>query len=303
MTIFNVDKVICMRNYLLDFFEQFEYHKHDATELMTAYDKIIANGDAKAILSGTICAYKENNSIDFNNIILPANKKISELACLNHYTVDLLVYICLTKHLKELYIEKNIDLQIYHDSVLDLKWKLEECKAVKGVCGVFVAYWFVNFFNLTRFALGRLQFEPFNVTFDYEKNGIKLEKDKSVALNVHIPRTGTPIDKQSCDNSYALAKEFFKKHLGESPVFVCFSWLLHPQIEIIAPKHTNVYRFFKEYDVVYSKDNDGEDLWRLFDTDEKDPYKLPTDSSLRRCFVNHLKNGGKVGEGFGIKRP
>ena len=44
----------------------------------------------------------------------------------------------------------------------------------------------------------------------------------------------------------------------------------------------------------------GGDLWRLFDTDEKDPEKLPADSSMRRAYVSHLKNGGNVGWGFGV---
>ena len=192
-------------------------------------------------------------------------------------------------------------MQIYHDSVLDLKWKLEECKLVKGVCGSFVAVWFPNFFKLTRFALGRLQFELMPIPFDYEKQGVKLEKNKSLVINVHIPRTGKPMDKESCDKSYEMAREFFKAQVGESPAFICHSWLLYPENKNILPCHTNTYRFLSEYDVVAWNDNNGEGLWRLFDTDEKDPTKLPTNGSLRACYVKHLKKGGKVGEGLGIK--
>ena len=191
-------------------------------------------------------------------------------------------------------------MQIYKDSMLDLKWKLDECKAVKGICGSFVAGWFPGFFNLTRFALGRLQFELVDFWLDYNDNGISLKKGDKV-INVHIPRTGTPMDKESCDKSYAQAREFFKPQVGENCPFICHSWLLYPENLEILPKHTNTYRFASEFYIAESATNDGEDLWRLFDTDEKDPEKLPTNSSFRRNYVEHLKKGGKVGWGLGIR--
>ena len=46
-------------------------------------------------------------------------------------------------------------------------------------------------------------------------------------INVHIPRTLTPLDKESREDSYRRAAEFFKGELGGAPtVFVCHSWLL-----------------------------------------------------------------------------
>jgi hypothetical protein len=42
------------------------------------------------------------------------------------------------------------------------------------------------------------------------------------------------------------------------------------------------------------------DLWRLFDTKEMNPDRLPIDSSLRRAYVDHLKKGGKTGWGYGV---
>ena len=136
---------------------------------------------------------------------------------------------------------------------------------------------------------------------DYEKNGVKLERDKSKVINVHIPRTGKPLDKESCDKSYAMARKFFKEQVGENCPFVCYSWLLYPENKQILPPHTNTYRFMSEYDIIGWDNNDGEDLWRLFDTEERNPDKLPADSTMRRCYIDHLKNGGKVGCGFGIK--
>jgi hypothetical protein len=109
------------------------------------------------------------------------------------------------------------------------------------------------------------------------------------------------MDKESCDKAYAQAREFFKDEVGENCPFICYSWLLYPENKNILSPKSNTYRFMSEYDVIESVNNNGDDLWRLFDTDEKDPNKLPTDSSFRRAYVEHLKNGGKVGEGLGVK--
>lgn len=289
-----------MRNYLFTFFKEFEYEEEDVKQLLCAYDKITAAAEANAVFQSALTAYEENILLDYQEQILKPSQKVASLANLHPFTVDLLLFICMTKRLKAAYLERGLDLQIYRDSVLDLRWKLEECKAVKGICGSFVATWFPCFFNMTRFALGRLQFELIPLPFNYEREGVKLEKGATV-INVHIPRTGTPMDKDSCDKSYAQAREFFKAEVGDNPAFICHSWLLYPENKRILQPHTNVYRFLSEYDIVEWHDNNGEDLWRLFDTDEKDPTKLPTNGSLREGYVEHLKRGGKVGVGVGIK--
>lgn len=290
-----------MREYLISFFGEFQYEEPDARELLCAYDKISENADAGRIFCEAVSAYEANINLDYEIEILNRARQVAKLTQIHGYTVELLVFICMTGHLKKLYAERGLDCQIYKDSVLDLKWKLNECRAVKGICGSFVAPWFPGFFNLTRFALGRLQFELVTVPFDYEKNGVILKKGQSRAINVHIPRTGTPMDKESCDRSYAQAREFFKDEVGANCPFVCHSWLLYPDIKNFVPAHTNTYRFLSEYDVVEWDHNDGEDLWRLFDTDEKNPARLPTDTTLRRCFAEHLKRGGRVGWGMGVK--
>ncbi len=290
-----------MRDYLTGFLKEFEYSPEDARQLLEAYDRITADDAAGRLLVDALAAYEADISTDYQTEILERARRISELTGVHCFTADLLVFMCMTRHLRTVYADRGLDMQIYRDSVLDLKWKLEECKAVKGICGSFVAPWFCGFFDLSRFALGRLQFEIITTWQDYEKNGVRLQADKSRVINVHIPRTGTPLDKESCDKAYAQAREFFKEQVGESCPFVCFSWLLYPENKSILPPHTNTYRFMSEYDIIGWEDNDGEDLWRLFDTDEKDPDKLPVDTSMRRCYVEHLKKGGKVGNGFGVR--
>ena len=290
-----------MREYLTEFFKEFNYEEQDAKHLLATYDAIVASAEAAQLLTDALSAYDASIAIDYKEEIIARSKQIAQLTALHPFTVDLLVFLCMTKRLKALYAEKGLDMQIYRDSVLDLKWKLEECKTVRGICGSFVAGWFPGFFNLSRFALGRLQFEVETIRFDYEKNGVRLVKDESKVINVHIPRTGTPMDKESCDKAYAAAREFFKDEVGEHAAFICNSWLLFPENKRILPPSTNTYRFLSEYDIVSWKYNTGGDLWRLFDTDEKNPERLPANTTFRRCYVEHLKKGGRVGTGIGIK--
>ena len=291
-----------MRDYLLSFMKECGYADADITALISAYDRITENEAGKRLLTDAVAAYERDYALDYEAEILNRAKEIAKVTLVHPYTADLLVFLCLTKHLKALYEEKGIDLQIYRDSVLDLKWKLEECKLVKGIHGSFVASWFPGFFKLKRFALGRLQFETVKARVDYEKNGVRLVKDETKVINVHIPRTGTPMDKESCDRAYAQARAFFKDTVGDGGVFACHSWLLYPDNLKLLPPHTNIYRFMQEYDIIDWYDNEGQDLWRIFDTHEMNPERLPTNTSLRRAYAEHLKNGGRVGCGYGIKQ-
>jgi len=290
-----------MKAYLRCFFEEYSYEAADAEILLQAYETIVANATAEKLLAKALAAYEADFRIDYGTEILGRAEKIAEITQINGYTVVLLLFICLTRHLKELYLARGLSMQIYRDSVLDLKWKLEECKAVRGICGSFVGSWFPGFFSLDRFAIGRLQFEIRTMSYDYEKDGVKLKKGVSRAINVHIPRTGTPLDKESCDAAYAAAREFFADELGENAPFICHSWLLFPKNKELFPARTNVYRFMSEYDIIDRDLNNGEDLWRLFDTYELNPDRLPTNGALRRAYAEHLKRGGRVGCGFGVK--
>lgn len=290
-----------MREYLISFFDEFGYDSADTRCYLEAYDAVVGHSQARTLLEDALAAYEADIHLDYQTEVLDRAQKIAELSGVHSFTAQQLVFMCMTKHLRECYLARGLDMQIFRDSVLDLKWKNEECKAVKGICGSFVAGWYPGFFDLTRFALGRLQFELTKAPGDYRGNGLVLEKGKSTLINVHIPRTGTPMDKESCDRSYAAAREFFKAEAGEDCPFVCHSWLLYPENKDILPASTNTVRFLSEYEIVAWGFNDGEDLWRLFDTEEKDPEKLPTNGTLRRCYAEHLKKGGRVGWGYGIK--
>ena len=288
-----------MKAYLDGFFKRFDYSEEDSAFLMGAYDKIIKNAETKNIWEKSISIYDESIDCDYKEILMLADDVASKLY-LHEYTVELLIFICLSKRTQKIYEERGIPDEIFYNSMLDLKYKTDECKIVKGIVGSFVAEWFVGFFNLTRFALGRLQFEIKDFEEHYEKNGKRLTPESKV-INIHIPRTLTPLDEESCNDAFQMAKLFFEKEIGPACAFVCYSWLLYPENKKILSENSNVYRFMSKFDLIKSGiSKNGDDLWRIFDTDERNCNRLPVNTSMRKAYVNHLKNGGKTGWGYGV---
>ena len=292
-----------MIEYVLSFMDELGFDKEAVESLSADIEKIYANEEAKALFAGAVDEYERDIHSNYTEL-REAAKHAGEIVGVHAYSAELLLFICFSKHLRELYRLRGISDRIWFDSMSDLKWKLWECKAVKGIWGSFVAGWFPGFFNLTRFALGRLQFEIVAFDGEYEKNGKSLKKGDKV-INVHIPRTLTPLDKKSRDDAYSQAAEFFRDMTDGAPIaFVCSSWLLYPEAEKILPAHSNIRGFMADYDIIRSKTNgEGEygDMWRLFDMDfTGDLNDYPEDSSLRRAYKKFLLDGNRTGSGYGV---
>ena len=293
-----------MREYVVNFLNDFDYPEEAKKELIEAYDILVSDDFCKGELDEIMKLYEADIKFDYG-IIFKKTPEMEKKCGVHHYKSERIVFILLSKHLKALYKAEGIDESIWFNSMLDLKYKLFECKAVKNMWGSFVAWWFPGFFQLNRFALGRLQFETNAYDqADYTKDGKTVKKGDTV-IGVHIPRTLTPLDKPSYDAAFDMAREFFKDKMNGAPMaFTCCSWLLYPDNIDILPEKSNVRKFMLEFDIINKfDDKPGEyaDMWRLFDMDYTGNFDdYPEDSSLRRAFKAHLKNGGKTGEGYGI---
>ena len=287
-----------LREYLADFFTEFSYDSADAAVLTDAFDRIVARPEAAALLHDCLAAYDADFETDYNDI-LAKSAEMAQMLRISPFTTDLVVFILMSHRLRELYDERGLPRETWHLSMCDLKYKLDECKAVKGIVGSFVANWFPGFFRLIMFGLGRLQFEviTFGRDFSQLKNGDRV-------INIHIPRDGTPLDAASCADAYAKAKEWFRGQATDfdgKVAFHCDSWLLYPGILPALKDTSNVKRFAGSFDVYDVHEYfDGHNLWRLFDTDEKNPARLPADSSLRRAYVDRMKAGLPQGSGRGV---
>ena len=292
-----------MKTYALSFMTEIGFDDEAVEALSSDLERMLAEPESKAIIEKQVALYETDVNRNYGEI-LSETDKAAEIAGVHKYSAELLIFILFSKRLRELYKQNGISDKIWFDSMCDLKWKLWECKAVKGSWGSFVAGWFPGFFNLTRFALGRLQFEIVEFDGEYEKDGKKLKKGDKV-INVHIPRTLTPLDKESRDDAYAQAAEFFSGMTDGAPIaFVCSSWLLYPEAEKILPAHSNIRGFMADYDIIRSKvDEEGDyhNMWRLFDMDFTGDFNdYPEDSSLRRAYKKFLLDGNRTGSGYGV---
>jgi len=288
-----------MREYLQAFLQEFSYPQECTESLLCDYEKIKTSAEFSALVSeydekGTAC------DIEGALKMLPT---IAEQVGVHAYSAVMLYYLCLTKRWKALCLEKGIDESIWKNSAKDLLYKALECKAVHGIWGTFVGYWFIRFFRLERFALGRLQFEWKPLGYAYSKNGVCFDENTTV-LNVHIPRSGEPMLPESVHTSYAWAKSFFKEYFGlDIPAFICDSWLLFPKHREMLKEGSNIAAFMADYEIVESGEWETyADLWRLFDckVDGEPMEALPQDSSLRREYVALMRRGEKSGYGKGI---
>ena len=233
-------------------------------------------------------------------------KKLAFCYRVKEYSLTCVWLIVASEKMLELYREKGIDEQIYWDSMMDLKYKFQECVDCKEVYGTFVGHWYTGFFQLNRFALGRFQFE--NSTFGAAdefttSSGVKIKRgDKTIGF--HIPSSGVPLTDEVRFDSYKKAYEFFKDQRREDGliIFECGSWLLYEGNKEILPENSNTVKFINDFELIKSEPKDKfNDAWRIF---AKSGYKSPKhwydDTSMRKAFKNHVLNGGKTGSGHGV---
>lgn len=223
--------------------------------------------------------------------------------CDNKYMLSLLFWIHCIPRLECIYEENNISLDIFLDSMKDFSYKINECKDVHGLCGVFVD-WFFLFFDLKLFELGRLQYEvaSFEGT-NYTIGNYRLNKG-DVVYSCHIP-SGGKFTADDCMDSFAKAYEFFSEQLTDDilPV-VCETWLFYPPyVEKIFPKGSNISNFIGMFDIIShtSTGKDFEDGWRIFHREyDGTTETLPKDTSLQRNFISYIEDGGDFGHGYGV---
>ncbi len=216
---------------------------------------------------------------------------------IHRYTLECLILLECWKIARIRYTEKGISEEIFWRSCHDMTCKLMECRNVYGVNGIFVGHWYDRFFQATRFALGRLQFEqiPYPLDEPYQIGEAVIRKG-DIVINMHIPSEG-PLTEEAVADAFEQAHAFFPSE----KVYVMDSWLLDPELMEILPEG-NIKKFTSRFDVIHSvKFDTFQDGWRVFGPEwKKEPELLPMNTALQKPIATYLKKGGLLGEGFGI---
>jgi hypothetical protein len=233
---------------------------------------------------------------------LELRKSLAEKSGVNIYAVNAIVLIVASYWLKDEFYESGYSDRIFWDTMSDLKCKMYECYAVKGVVGTFVEDWYDGFFKMNIFKLGRLEFEK--TTFDekdsYSLGGFRINPGDKI-ISVHIPSCGS-MPRELRLQSYKAAYEFFGCNKEKPLVLMCDSWLLFTENKNIFPKTMNIVDFLNDFYVFRTATYDEYyDCWRLFGRDYNgDPENLPERTTAQKCMKKYLKSGGKPGTGKGI---
>lgn len=265
--------------------------------------RLLADPEAAAAFDAICPRYTD----DDRGAVLEEADRIGEKIGVHNYTIELFYFMYISHALRERYAAKQIDDQIFWDSMTDLRAKLVECRDVYGINGSFVAGWFFGFFEMTRFALGRLQFERTDYSREepYTCAGVSLREGDEM-INMHIPSLG-PLTVESMMDAFRRAYDFplfadLRVEGSKYAPFCCGSWLLYPPHYDFLPKHSNILKFMDCFDIIEWVDSEEfHDDWRVFGKyKDLPPKELPRDTSLRRAFADRLIAGKPVGHGFGV---
>lgn len=275
----------------------------DAVEdLVEKAEKLKENGTWERLMGlaeDTMAAYPEKNLLDEN---LKRAGDMEEETGISRYTLELFVILQGWRILKKQYEKQGMSVELFDNALRDVTYKLQECRDVYGINGTFVGGWYQGFFAMTRFALGRLQFEMLKYPFDEPlvQDGVTVKKGDPV-INMHIPSSG-PLWKEEADDAICQAAEFFGKEFPDGkPVFVMASWLLDTDMMKLLPEG-NTREFVKRFTVLQVNKSDVfEDGWRVFTNEWTEEFeKLPGRTKLQRAIRGYLQQGGKLGYGYGV---
>ncbi len=279
-----------------DFCEKTGFPEEAADCLEAAYRKILSSPKA---LTG-IYEAMDAMYCGTDNSFVPILENVSKESGVHRYTSDMVFWILCTKSLYYIYKQKNLPEHMYWESVTDLKYKLIECHDVYGIWGTFVD-WFKMFYTCERMPFGRLQFDKHTWGGEDYKG---ILKNGDACFSCHIPSSG-PLTPESVMDSFKKLYEFNKDSLKDGILkIVCYSWLLYPPTIVMYPEGSNTRKFAALFDIVSTKEREtGSDFWRIFNMVYEGPEtldKAPTDTRLRRNYIEYLKAGGKMGSGTGV---
>lgn len=284
-----------MTDMIQEFCAELHFPQEAIPALSEAYDKLLADPAVVGLLE----AAEESLFTPGSEVFLEYLQQVADRSGVNRYTVDMVFLLTSLKPLRQKYRQQNLPEPLLWQTMEDLRYKLVECRDVYGIWGTFVTGWFKGFYLLERFKLGRLE---------YEKVPFRLEayrdwKKGQTVVNCHIPSSG-PLNRQEVLDSLKQAHSFYRDTLRDGVMLVtCHSWLLYPPHYQVFPEGGNMRKFYELFDVVESEvQEDNENFWRVFNREYAPEIldQVPADTTLRRRFLEYLRTGRIMGNGFGI---
>ncbi len=290
-----------MQKYVKNYFEKFSIPSSSANIILNAFN-MVGENPFKELRSLYSKDYPLN--IDQMEAVL---KRVVEQTGLEKRVVNLLGVLSLLELLEERLKKRGVSQLIIDKTVIDLVYKMNECKRVYGYEGLMQFSWFKAILEERCFGIGRLQFEIDGYRLDEYTDGKNTIKKAQPSLSVHIPGSGEEFSDKACKQAYNSAVTFFKEFFPDvfkgAIAFTSWTWLLWPNNNLILREDSNVLRFQKDFDIIEQdlyKTNDSI-AWRIFDVEKiEDIDSLPENTYLQRKAKEYIKNGNLLGWGFGV---
>ena len=283
-----------MRSAIISYMKEFSFKDEELTETPSIFDEISKNDGAMELLLPLYTRYRDEHELEFEVLTKECLPKVCELTGLHRYRVNLPVMAAFAPHSRYFYDKLGVSYKIWRDSMMDIKWKLNECVLTCGFIGSRASDWFKGWYYANRLTFHRLQFELAYARADFKKGGFDIKEGDQI-IGLHIPSDTTiPFDKENRDISYGLASEYFSQFFDKKPIPLrCSSWLLAPFHSEILPEGANIREFEEEFTKGPSAQTRG-DLWRIFNTETLPEDKdLPENTKLQRAYKKFILAGGE----------
>lgn len=247
-------------------------------------NEILENDEIKEIL------LSDNETAKIGKKIADDIIKTNEIPNLESGILPIFVLAYLSDYALSKNNSRGIPKEITVASLKDINIWLENYKSQYNKLGLGEFCWLKNHYTGDLFKLNRLQFR-----LEKSLPGVP---DGEFAIETHIPQ-GEPLNIEACLDSFAFAKDFFKKYFPEySPkYFMCDSWLLNPNLEKILSADSNIVKFMKLFTPFpFESDDSSQAIERVFGFSFKKENieHAPENTSLQKKLKAFLLSGGNL---------
>lgn len=267
-----------------------------AQEMENAYQALIGDDAIRAMMEDVKTSMVTPGDGRFLTIV----NQIAQKSGIHPYTVSMVSLLASLDAGRKKYQEKGYSETLFWESAEALTTKLWECKQVYDIWGTFVVDALKLVLDGSLLRIGRLEY----MLTSFQKEEYRgIVKKGDCVLGCHIPSSG-PLTTDLVLDSLKRAYDYYPEARYDGKLVVnCHSWLLYPPHYELFPDSGNMRKFYELFDVIDSTAiASNHNFWRIFGRNY-DPSildQVPADTRLRRNFLEFLKAGNVMGNGYGM---
>lgn len=158
--------------------------------------------------------------------------------------------------------------------------------------------WFRHLEHGVLFKLGTLQFQLFRMVYldeagcgeaymSFSEEQKQRLPPESPVLNVHV-QAGADLTGEAVANSFRRADVFFQTYFPEhkARVFLCYSWLLYPDLRALLPPESRIAQFAQNFTIISQVPDPEEALERIYGKRRPRKADCLQETSLQRAALN-----------------